>query len=412
MAPPAATTDLPTTDPRSLYSQRGKAAPSMPRLATSEVENRISFVYGFPDPDSLPAAQVAAAATKALDERGRWALQYGDTTGYAGLIDVLREKLRRDQGIDIAADQVLITAGGSQAMGLVLDTFVDWGDTIISEMPTWLGAVQAFRNVGANVVSVPVDEDGTDVEAVARALDRLQSESIRPKFIYVISNFQNPTGITTTLARRRRLIELARAHDTLILEDDAYFDLRYDGVALPSIFALDGGRSTMYLGTFSKTMGPGMRLGWLLAPAPIIATLATLKVDGGTNVFGAHVAAEWLPEHLTDHVGHLRGVYQRRRDLMLAALAQHMPEGTTWTEPDGGFFIWVTLPEAIDTVRMLPQVRERGVDYLPGPACFSDGSGRNQLRLSFSFAADDTIEPGIKTIGEIAAGELLEARNS
>jgi len=381
----------------------------MPRLSTADVEGRISFVYGFPDPDSLPAAAIATATTQALTAHGRTALQYGDTTGYPGLIEVLRTKLKRDQGIDVAANQVLITAGGSQAMALVLDTFVDWGDPVISEMPTWLGAVQAFRNVGARVIGVPVDDQGTDVEAVARALDQLAAEGTRAKFIYVISNFQNPTGITTSLARRRRLIELAHAHDTLILEDDAYFDLRYGGDSLPSIFALDGGRSTMYLGTFSKTMGPGMRLGWLLAPAPIIATLASLKIDGGTNVFGAHVAAEWLPEHLTDHVDLLRTVYHRRRDLMLAALAEHMPPGTTWTTPDGGFFIWVTFPTAIDTRRMLPQVRERGVDYLPGPACFSDASGQNQMRLSFSFASDDTIAPGIAVIGDVAKGELLEA---
>jgi len=409
MVTPPVAIDTPPVDLAALYSRRGQAAPAMPRLAVREGDERISFVYGFPDPDSLPAGQVAAAATRALETRGQWALQYGDTTGYPGLVDALREKLARDQGIEVGRENVLITAGGSQALGLVLDVLVDWGDTIVSEMPTWLGAVHTFRNVGANVVSVPIDEEGIAVEVVEQELARLRGEGTQPKLIYLISNFQNPTGRTTSLPRRRRLIELAHQYGTLILEDDAYFDLRYRGQPLPSLFALDGGRATMYLGTFSKTMGAGMRLGWLLAPAELIRKLAVLKVDGGTNVFGAHVAAEWVPEHLPEHVAHLRQVYRRRRDLMRDALERHMPAGTTWTDPDGGFFIWVTFPEGVDTVRMLPQARERGVDFLPGPACYSRPEGNRQMRLSFSFAGDEKIEPGIRIIGEIAKGELLEA---
>ena len=165
----------------------------------------------------------------------------------------------------------------------------------------------------------------------------------------------------------------------------------------------------MYLGTFSKIMGAGMRLGWLVAAPEIIGKLQVLKLDGGTNIFGSHVAAEWLPRHLDAHVARLKEVYRRRRDLMLAALERHMPEGTTWTRPDGGFFVWVTFPPGLDTTRMLPQARERGVEFLPGATCYMDGRGRDQLRLSYSFVSDDQIEPGIKVIGEIARGELLEA---
>ena len=396
-----------------LFSRRAAASPSLARLDnTDAVRTYISFVYGFPDAASLPAAQVAAAATRALEQNGRWALQYGDTAGYRGLKDALLIKLARDQGIGAKPDQILITSGGSQALALVLDAFVDWGDTVISEAPTWLGAVQAFKNVGANVVSIPVDEQGTDTDALEAELRRLRAAGIQPKLIYVISNFQNPSGISTSLPRRLRLLDLAREYGTLILEDDAYFDLRYSGEQLPPIYALDGGRSTMYLGTLSKTMGAGMRLGWLLAPPEIIGRLSILKVDGGTNVFGSYVAAEWLPRHLAEHVVELRQIYRRRRNLMLDALEQHMPPGTAWTRPDGGFFVWVTFPPGIDTDRMLTQVRERRVDYLPGSACYMDNRGRNQLRLSYSFAADDEIEPGIRVIGEIAKGELLEAGRS
>jgi 2-aminoadipate transaminase len=164
------------------------------------------------------------------------------------------------------------------------------------------------------------------------------------------------------------------------------------------------------MGTLSKTMGPGMRLGWLVGPPELIRRVSALKVDGGTNVFGAHVAADWLPEKLLPHVARLCDVYERRRDLMLAALQRHMPPGSTWTVPDGGFFIWLTLPREIDTRRMLPQVQERGVEYLPGPACFAENAGANQLRLSYSFVEDDLIETGIRVIGEVASADLREAR--
>jgi 2-aminoadipate transaminase len=394
-----------------LLSQRARQVPAAPLLqGMDSADRRISFIFGFPDPASLPADEVAAATSRALAMRGRTALQYGDNAGYSGLIDTLLAKLARDQGIQASRENILITAGGSQAIGLLLDALVDWGDTIVSEMPTWLGAVQAFRNVGANVVPIPVDAEGTDLRALERELERLRRDGITPKFIYAISNFQNPTGVTMSLQRRHDLLALARSAHTLLVEDDAYFDLRYEGEKLPAIYSLDTTGTVVYMGTLSKTMGPGMRLGWLVGPAELIRRLSALKVDGGTNVFGAHVAAEWLPERLLPHVERLRSVYQRRRDLMLDALAQYMPPGTHWTRPEGGFFIWVTFPEGIDTKRMLPQVRELGVDYLPGPECFSQDAGANQLRLSFSFAEDDLIEQGIRVIGEVASAELREAR--
>jgi 2-aminoadipate transaminase len=317
-------------------------------------------------------------------------------------------KLERDQGIRANRENILIAAGGSQAIGLLLDAFVDWGDPIASEMPTWLGAVKAFHNVGANVISIPVDVEGTDVAVLERELRILRDRGVTPKFVYTISNFQNPTGVTMTLRRRQELLDLVRSFGTMLIEDDAYFDLRYEGEKLPSIYSLDDGSTVVYMGTLSKTMGPGMRLGWLVGPPEVIRRIAALKVDGGTNVFGAHVAADWLPEKLLPHVDRLRAVYRRRRDLMLAALEQHMPPGSTWTVPDGGFFIWVTLPQGIDTTRMHAQAQELGVEYLPGPTCFADGSGVNQLRLSFSFVEDDLIDRGIRVISEVAQAELRE----
>jgi 2-aminoadipate transaminase len=394
-----------------LLSRRARRVGTEPLLqGMDHVGQRISFSFGFPDPASLPADEVAAVTTRVLRQRGRAALQYGDYVGYSGLIDVLIAKLSRDQGIQARRENVLITAGGSQAIDLLLDALVDWGDTIISEMPTWVGAVQAFRSVGANIISVPVDDEGINVTALEHELRRLRDQGTTPKFIYANANFQNPTGATMSLRRRKDLLALARVANTFLVEDDAYFDLRYEGKALPTIYSLDDSGSVVYMGTLSKTMGPGMRLGWLVGPPQLIGRVSALKVDGGTNVFGAHVAADWLPEKLIPHVGRLRDVYQRRRDLMLAALERYMPPGSTWTTPDGGFFIWLTLPAEIDTQRMLPQVQERGVEYLPGPACFAENAVPNQLRLSFSFVEDDQIEPGIRVIGEVASADLREAR--
>jgi 2-aminoadipate transaminase len=394
-----------------LLSRRARRVGTEPLLqGMDHVGQRISFSFGFPDPASLPADEVAAVTTRVLRQRGRAALQYGDYVGYSGLIDVLIAKLSRDQGIQARRENVLITAGGSQAIDLLLDALVDWGDTIISEMPTWVGAVQAFRSVGANIISVPVDDEGINVTALEHELRRLRDQGTTPKFIYANANFQNPTGATMSLRRRKDLLALARVANTFLVEDDAYFDLRYGGEALPTIYSLDDSGSVVYMGTLSKTMGPGMRLGWLVGPPQLIGRVSALKVDGGTNVFGAHVAADWLPEKLIPHVGRLRDVYQRRRDLMLAALERYMPPGSTWTTPDGGFFIWLTLPAEIDTQRMLPEVQERGVEYLPGPACFAENAVPNQLRLSFSFVEDDQIEPGIRVIGEVASADLREAR--
>ncbi len=236
---------------QSLLSKRAADLPSKPRLDATQAANQISFTYGFPDPASLPADQVAEATVRALKERGHEALQYGDAKGYAGLIDELTKKLNRDQGLNAGRENVLLTAGGSQALALVLDALVDWGDTIITEEPTWMGAVRAFKNVGAQPVPVPVDTGGMNTDALERELKRLKAEGIQPKLIYIIANFQNPSGVTTTLERRKKIVALAQEYGTMILEDDAYYDLRYGGEFLPPLYALDDQGVVLYLGTFS-----------------------------------------------------------------------------------------------------------------------------------------------------------------
>ncbi len=390
-----------------LYSRKAQGVPDKPRM-TGGAPPKISFIYGFPDPGSLPGAQVAEATARAMDHSAEKALQYGGVQGVPVLIEALLAKLKADQGIDAAPENVIVTSGASQAVELLFDAVIDPGDIVLAEQPTWSGFNAGLTNVGGKVAPIAVDEYGSDVDGLATALEQYRASGTPVKFIYVIPNFQNPTGVTMTVERRKRLVELAQEYDTIILEDDAYFDLRYEGEFLPTIYSLDPNGRTIYLGTFSKIMGAGMRLGWAVGPAELITKMTVLKMEGGSGIFASYVAAEWMPEHLTDHIAGLREIYKRRRDIMLAALEKSMPEGTTWTKPEGGFFIWVTLPEGIDTVETVPMARERGVDYLPGQACFADHGGRNTYRLSFSFATDEQIPEGIEILGDIFKSELKE----
>ncbi len=300
-----------------LYSRRGRNV-SPPRVGDpSKSIEMISFIYGFPDPESLPAGTVADAAVKALQENGKWALQYGATMGVKSLVEVLIEKLERDQGITASPENVMITAGGSQAVGLIVDLFVDWDDTVLMEAPTWMGFIWALKNVGAKQMAVPMQDDGMDMDALRDTLESLKADGVTPKMIYIIPNFQNPTGISMSLEKRKQLIELAHEFGTIIFEDDAYFDLRFSGEKIPSIYSLDPYGLTIYTATFSKTMGAGMRLGWLVAPKEVMDHLGVLKVDGGTNIFGSYVAAEWIPANLPDHLVTLREIYHQRKLIML-----------------------------------------------------------------------------------------------
>ena len=392
-----------------LYSRKAQGVPDAPRMTTGKgPAPKISFIYGFPDPGSLPGTQVAEATARAMEHSADKALQYGGVQGVPVLVSALLDKLKADQKIDAGPENVIITSGASQAVELLFEAVIDPGDIVLAEQPTWSGFNAGLTNMGGKVAPITVDDHGSDVDELAASLASYRAAGTPVKFIYVIPNFQNPTGVTMTLERRRKLVELAQEYDTIILEDDAYFDLRYEGEFLPTIYSLDPNGRTIYLGTFSKIMGAGMRLGWAVGPTELITKMTVLKMEGGSGIFASYVAAEWMPEHLDSHIKGLREIYKRRRDIMLEALEKYMPAGTTWTRPDGGFFVWVTLPEGIDTVETVPMARERGVDYLPGQACFANPGGRNTYRLSFSFATDEQIPEGIQILGEIFASELKE----
>jgi 2-aminoadipate transaminase len=390
-------------------SEKGRRAGDALITDPTASANYISFIYGFPDSESLPAGSVTETTHRVLTENPVWALQYGAVNGPKPIREAILAKLKRDQGISASMDEIIVTAGSSQAIQLITQLLVDPGDTIIAESPTFLGFFDDVRNSGANITGVEVDEEGIRVDLLEQELVALRENGVRPRFLYILPNYQNPTGVRTTLERRKRIVELAEEFDTLIIEDDAYFDLRYEGEALPTIYSLDPHGRTLYLGTLSKTLAAGFRIGWVIGPAPIIRRIASLKTDGGTNIFGSFIAASWLPEHFERHVDELRRIYGQRRTLMLAALEKYMPEGATWSVPTGGFFIWLTLPEGVDSGPMLVQAREMGIEYLPGTACFFDHTGANHIRLSFSFARDEVIDEGIRRLGELIRSELAES---
>lgn len=386
-----------------LANRAGKASLGNPRQSAE----MISFYAGFPDPGSLPVADVIDSTRVALETEGEWALQYGASAGDERIIEELRRKLARDQKIEAGPENILVTNGASQALALIVDMLVEPGDVIISEAPTWMGAVVNFKQAGADVRDVMVDDQGTRTDELRTVLEDLRSEGKRAKLLYVIPNFQNPMGVTMTLERRNELLALASEFDVPIVEDDAYFDLRYSGASLPSLYTLDTTGHVMYMGTFSKIMAAGMRLGWVVAHEDVISRLIALKSDGGTSPFGSFVATQFAASGtLVEHVQELRALYHRRRDAMLAALAREMPDGTTWTTPEGGFFIWVRFPDGVDMSTLVPACRERGVEISPGPIFYFDDRGNNEMRLSYSFATEPQIDEGIAILADEATKQL------
>ena len=391
-----------------LYSERAKlAGPGMVGINPRRVADVIAFGGGYPDPSSFPIQDILDSARIALERDGDWALQYAPGSGTPELVGELLRKLEHDQGIKAAPENVLITNGGSQALGLIWETFVNPGDAIISEAPFFLGAVQRCRASGADVREVPLDDEGIVISALEQELERLNGEGKRAKFLYLVPNFQNPTGITYTEQRRREIIKIAQDHQLPILEDDAYHDLRYEGQAVPTFYELDDTGLVMYVGTFSKIISAGMRLGWVIANPSIIAHLSGVKTDFSTNTFTSHIVAEFAASGtLKEHIGQLKGIYSQRRDFMLDALAAEMPEGTSWTRPTGGFFIWVTLPEGVTGAEVAAEAQQRGVSVGVGTNFYTRDGGERNIRLSYSFNDEDEIRKGIATIAGVVREQM------
>ena len=395
-----------------LFAGRTKEMRSSAMRDLMEITARpevISLAGGLPDTSTFPAKSFAAQMTKIAQESSAEALQYGPTEGFEETRDCILEVMGAE-GMLPDPEDVIVTTGGQQAIDLVCKTLVDPGDPVICEAPTYPGAVPVFCSYQADVIQIECDDDGMRIEELARVLGELEAEGRRPKFVYSVPSFQNPAGVTMSLERRRRLVELARHHELLIAEDNPYGLLRYGGDPLPPLYQLDGGDYVLYIGTFSKILSPGIRLGWAVAPPPVMEKIVLGKqaADLCTSTLGQYFVREYFAEgRWGDYIESLVDIYRVRRDAMLDALARHFPTQATWTQPEGGLFIWATLPDYIDTSDLLARALRENVAFVPGEAAYVDGRGHNSMRLNFSGVTEEEIREGIRRIGAVV-GEQVE----
>jgi 2-aminoadipate transaminase len=368
----------------------------------------ISLAGGLPDTAAFPKETLAAVMAGIARESSAEALQYGPTEGLIGAKRCIAEVMAAE-GIRADLDDMIVTAGGQQVIDLVARALVDPGDVVVAEAPTYPGAVPVFSSYQADVVQIEMDSDGMRVDVLEETLDRLEREGRKPKFIYTIPTFQNPGGVTLSLPRRHRLVEVAHERELLVLEDNPYGLLRYEGTPQPTLRELDGGVYVMYLGTFSKILSPGIRLGWVLAPAPVLEKLNLGKQAAdlcSSTLSQLMVEAYFEQADWRDYIDTVAETYRARRDTMLDALAEHFPAQAEWTHPQGGLFIWVTLPEFIDTTDLLARALRENVAFVPGAAAYLDGRGHNAMRLNFSAVDEADIREGVRRIGKVVAEQV------
>ncbi|MEN6482515.1 MAG: PLP-dependent aminotransferase family protein [Anaerolineaceae bacterium] len=385
-------------------TQRMQGSAIRELLKLTENPEIISFGGGLPAPDVFPVEEFTQACIRVMRDHGAEALQYGSTDGYVPLREMIARHTSQ-YGIEITIDNILITSGSQQALDLIGKIFINRGDRILVESPTYVGALQAWNAYGAEYVTVPSDEDGMIIEKLEEAL------RTGPKFIYVLPNFQNPTGVTMSLERRYKLVEIADRYGVPIIEDDPYGQLRFEGEHLPTVEVIDDKirdqngfyhGNVIYLSTFSKTLAPGIRLAWVIAPPEVIRKLISAKqgVDLHTSTFNQIVTYEVARGgFLSKHVCHINDVYRERRDIMLDALEKNMPPGVTWTHPKGGLFLWVKLPVGFNSTEILKDAIEQKVAFVPGNSFHPNGGGENTMRLNFSYSNPDLIREGIARLG-------------
>lgn len=374
-------------------------------LKLTEQPDIISFAGGLPAPEVFPVEQFREACNYVMDHFGPQSLQYSTTEGYRPLREMIARHISRFSS-EVGADNILITSGSQQALDFVGRLFVNRGDYIVVESPTYLGALQAWNAYGAQYIPVKTDEHGMIVDELEAAL------RVGPKFIYVLPNFQNPSGSTLSLERRQQLVRIADKYGVPIIEDDPYGQLRYEGEHIPSIVALDseyrgsnGGHysgNVIYLSTFSKLLAPGLRLGWVIAPVEVIQKLVMSKqaADLHTSSINQYVAHEVAKGgFLDEHVKVIRATYKERRDVMIEMMEEMFPAGVSWRKPKGGMFLWSVLPEGMDSAEVLKRAIEKKVAFVPGEAFHPTGGGKNTLRLNFSYSSPETIREGITRLG-------------
>ena len=375
-------------------------------FAAASRSDIISLSGGMPDVARLPLDKVSEVAATAVREEGVAGLQYGDTTGREQTKNVIC-RLMEDVNILVKPEDIIITTGAQQALDLLGKTFIDAGDIIITEGPTYLGALQAFSAYQPEVHTIEFDDDGMRMDLLEAELQRLGKRGA--KFIYTIPTFQNPGGVTMSLERRKRLLELAREYEILIIEDDPYGRLRFEGQDVPCLRSMDD--EVIYLGTVSKVFAPGLRTGWIIAPHPILQKIKMVKQ--GTDLCGSALNQVIVEHYFNDTpweetLNHLNEKYRERRDAMLAALEEYFPPEASWTHPNGGFFVWVTLPEYVDTPQMLSVALDNGVTFVPGDGCYParSGKGRNSMRIAFCFEEPENLREAIRRLSVVIEERL------
>lgn len=368
-------------------------------LKLTEQPEIISFAGGLPAPELFPIEALKEVCLKVLDTDGKAALQYSPTEGYVPLRKIISDRLKRD-GIDISYEDILITSGSQQGLEFCARVFVDEGETIICESPSYLGALNAFKAYLPNFVEVEMDEDGMKMDELEKAL----KENPNAKFIYTIPDFQNPTGITMSLERRKRIVELAEEYNIPVVEDNPYGDLRFDGEKHPPISFFDKKGMVIYLGTFSKIFAPGLRLGWVAASPEITKKYVLVKqgADLQTNSMSQREIATYIEMNdIDEHIEKIIKVYRKRRDLMIDTMKKEFPENVSYTYPNGGLFTWVTLPNGVDAAEVLQKALEEKVAFVPGGAFYPKPGNENHFRLNYSNMPEDKIVEGITRLGKV-----------
>jgi 2-aminoadipate transaminase len=393
-------------------SERVKTSAMRDMMSITDRPEVISLASGMPDTASFPKDLLESVFVDMARNHSAELLQYTPTDGIAPVKQRITEVMAAE-GIRADIDNVLVTTGGQQAIDLITRVLVDPGDTIITEAPTYPGAVPSFLSFEAEAVQIDLDEHGMRIDLLEQELDRLDAAGITPKFIYTVPTFQNPAGVTMSLERRKRLVELASERELLVIEDNPYGMLRFSGEPVQTLRELDGGNFVIYLGTFSKILAPGLRMGWIEAPSPVIEKCNIAKAAADLNSSGP---AQFLIESYFeqadwhDWVRTATGIYKSRRDAMLAALERYFPPEATWTHPEGGLFIWATLPDPIDTTDLLTRALRSNVAFVPGAGAYlgstPDPRGRNTMRLNFSGVPEEKITEGIRRIGEVVEEQL------
>ena len=397
-------------DIRSLLSPSAQAGSSSWSAAPGRTTG-IIFGGGLPDPETFPIDELARAAETALRE-DQWALQYGGVYGYEGLRGLLIEKIQDSDGVPLELEQIVLTSGSAQALSLACFAFLAPRDVVIVEAPTFAGSLRAIRSYGADLAVVPVDEHGLDVENLEDLLERLAERGRRPKLLYTIPNFHNPTGVTMSLRRREKLAALAARYRFVIVEDDAYGDLRYEGAPLPSLLSLDEAGLVVKMGSFSKIAAAGLRLGWAAGDAEAIAALTSVRHDMGTSAFIARTVYHFAKDgRLATHVEGLIEHYRRKRDAMLDALDEHCAGYASWRRPEGGFFVWLTLPHGVTARKLGAHAADEGVGFVAGGAFYDANGGERSLRLAFSHLPLGDIERGVAGLGRALRRCAEESRS-